>query len=235
MAVKGKGFDAPLDPVEDFNNKTTLPGSPAEDQIGHLDEEIAEFTDTVAMTAEERAARREELESESQPEQLELEGSQPEEPKMIRNGKMLAEFVRPHFEKEESGERFIGFEFSFALTPEHGEDGHLPSEVLEEWEHMRSGTGTRTQFEIVGQQTIAVGLVPDDEQSDLILVAASITHPALAKVQEKGSGKTTKIIRFSFRAVVNQREAIARFAVDHHGDTVWINMQRTQGNLYEQQ
>lgn len=200
MAVKGKGHEGPLDPVEDFGKPTTAPGSAAEQES----------------------------------KQLELEGTpKPDEPKAIRNGKMLAEFVRPHFQKEESGDRFVGFEFAFPLTKEHEENGHLPTEVLAEWKHMRKGNVKRTEVESVAQQTIAVGLVPDDPENDLILVAAAIEHPILANVEEKGSGKTKKVIRFSFRAVVDQVEQNARFAVDHHGDSVWISIQRTQGSLLE--
>jgi hypothetical protein len=207
MAVKGKGLGVPLDPVEDFNRPTTAPGSHAADQVGT-----------------------EQLEESKQ---LELEGAKPAEPKVIRDGKMLAQFVRPHFEKEESGDRFVGFEFAFPLTKEHEENGHLPAEVLQEWKHMRKGNVKRTEVASVAPQTIAVNLVPDNPRDDLILVAAAIGHPILANVEEKGSGKTQKVIRFSFRAVVDQVEQIARFAVDHHGDPVWISIQRTQGSLLE--
>jgi hypothetical protein len=202
MGVKGKRQDGPLDPVEDFAKPTTEPGSAAEQRLG-----VTESP------------------------QLELEGTKPDEPKAIRSGKMLAQFVRPHFEKEESGDRFVGFEFAFPLTKEHEENGHLPTEVLAEWKHMRKGNVKRTEVESVAQQTIAVGLVPDDPQNDLILVAAVIEHPVLANIEDKGSGKTQKVIRFSFRAVVDQVEQIARFAVDHHGDPCWISIQRTQPRL----
>ncbi len=217
MAVRGKDM-SPLNPVDDFSQPTTVPGSPAEEQVG------AEFEVGPA-----------EFEVGSEPEQpaLGLEGPpQPAEPKAIRNGKMLAQFVRPHFEKEESGDRFVGFEFAFPLTKEHEENGHLPAEVLAEWKHMRKGNVKRTEVESVAQQTIAVGLVPDDPENDLVLVAAMIEHPVLASIEEKGSGKLQKVIRFSFRAVVDQVEQIARFAVDHHGDPVWISLQRAQDNLF---
>lgn len=215
MAVKGKTFEGPLDPVEDFEKRTTVPGSVAEEEVGAIQEE----------TQEEEA-------TEPSP-QLELVPSTPDIPRSIRNGKMLADFVRPHFGKEESGDRFVGFEFSFPLTSEHEENGHLPSEVIDEWKHMRKGNVKRTEVKSVEPQTIAVGLVPDDPESDMILVSATIERPILASVQESGSGKTQQVIRLSFRAVVDQVEQIARFAVDHHGDPVWISVQRTQGSLLE--
>jgi len=220
MAVKGKGMP-PLDAVEDFSQPTTVPGSLAEEQVG-------------AEPAEEQVGEPEPEPGPGQQEQeqLNLGDSPPAEPKAIRNGKMLAQFVRPYFEKEESGDRFVGFEFAFPLTKEHEEDGHLPAEVLAEWKHLRKGNVKRTEVESVAQQTIAVGLVPDDPENDLTLVAAMIEHPVLANVEEKGSGKTQKVIRFSFRAVVDQVEQIARFAVDHHGDPVWLSMQRAQDSLF---
>jgi hypothetical protein len=206
---KGKrGDHLPLDPQEDFENPTTEPGSIAEEQVGK--DNVIEM------------------------EQLPLEGvPQPDEPKVIRDGKMLCSFVKPHFEKEEDGDRYVGFEFSFPLTPAHEESGHLPAEVMREWDHMKNGNSSVTvvRFGISEPQTVAIGLVPGDATNDLILVAAAIENPTLAYVNESGSGKRNKVIRFSFRAVVDQNETIARFAVDHHGDDVWISLQRTQGSL----
>ncbi len=215
MAVRGKGM-APLDALEDFSNPTTAPGSPAEEELGvesALDSEITE----------------EEQAEESPQEELPMD--QPDTPKAIRDGKMLCEFVRPHFSKEEAGDRYVGFEFSFPLTKEHEENGHLPGEVIEEWQHMRNGNVKRTDVMSIDPQTIAIGLVPDNAADDLILVAAKIEKPVLTIVEEKGSGKKGKVIRLSFRAVVDQVEQVAKFAVDHHGDSVWINLQRTQGSL----
>lgn len=169
-------------------------------------------------------------------EQQDLPMDMPEVPKVVRNGKMLAEFVRPHFEKEEAGDRWVGFEFAFPLTIEHEKpenEGCLPTEVFEEWQHIKLGNVTLIKVTSVESQTLAVGLVPDDSEHDLILTNAVITHPVLQIVEEKGKGKGKKVVRFSFRAVVPQIEGIARFAVDHHGDPVWINLQRAQETLFE--
>lgn len=96
---------------------------------------------------------------------------------------------------------------------------------------MREGNVSLSKVESIEPQTITIGLVPDDPKSDLVLTAAMIDKPILAKVEEKGSGKKSKIIRFTFRAVVEQTNETARFAVDHHGEDVWISIDRTQGSL----
>lgn len=171
----------------------------------------------------------------AEPEQQELgiEDSEPEEPEPIREGKMFCEFVRPIFRMDTDGVRYVGHEFAILLTPKHEDNGHLPSEVVREWRHVREGNTKRTEVKSIEPQTIAVGLVPDDKDNDMMLVGAFIEHPILAEVEVKGKGATNKMIRFTFRAFLEQTPKHAKFATDHYGDPVWISMQRTQGSLLE--
>ena len=209
-------------------------GKPAEDSHRPLDQEQDFNTPTVEP--ESTAAHNNPQLVEEQNPQLELPGTpEPDNPKVIRDGKMLAKFVRPHFEKEEDGDRYVGFEFAIPLTKDHEQNGHLPSEVLAEWDHMKNGNSSATgvRFNVTAAQTVAVGLMPGDPDSDLILVAAAMENSTLQYVNESGSGKRQQVIRLSFRAVVDQTEEAAKFAVDHHGDDVWISIQRTQGSLIE--
>jgi len=228
---KGKGHEGthlPLDPNEDFSNPLAVPGSEADGLVGHNEpeeqssEEIEEIVQDIA---------------EGTTEQLELPGAQADVPKVIRNGKMLAQFVKPHFEKEEGGDRYVGFEISLPLTPEHEENGHLPNEVIKEWQHFRNGNVKRTEIRAIAAQTITIALVPDnnpdDHEMEITLTAAAVKKLILAAVMEKGSGISREVVRLSFRAIVEQTPNLANFAVNHHGDPVWFSMQRTQGSLLE--
>jgi len=246
----GKRGIGPLDAEMDFEEPTTKPGSVAANENvgtnGHeqtteetpeqTPEELAaaaaaeeELDITGGTTHEEEAA----AEEEEEPEQLELGGVAIDTPQVIRNGKMLCEFVRPHFERAEDGSRFVGFEFSSPLIEAHKDV--LPPEVVREWDHMREGNVSYVKVESVEAQTIAIGIVPDDEVNDLLLISAIIQRPILAKIEEKGSGKKQRVIRFSFRAVVDQTDTIAQFAVEHHGDAVWISIRKPQGELFSAQ
>jgi len=228
MAVRGKGM-GPLDPVEDFQKPTVVPGSPAADALPEAAEEAEEEFGGPTLVEDS-----EEAEETSEAEQLEIPGTQTVEPPVIRDGKMLAEFVRPHFDKEEGGDRYVGFEISLALTPAHDSNGHLPAKILEEWLHMRNGNSKRIDVTGVDAQTIAIGLVSNDPESDLILVAAAIQNPVLAVVKDTGSGKSKTVIRLKFKAVVELEKNFSDFAVNHFGDPIWFSIQRTQGSLLEE-
>jgi len=202
---------AGIGPVEDdFFEPNVIPGTEAAEM---LSEQAAEAG----------------TEDTEQAEQLELEGTQVDVPLVVRNNKLLCEFVRPHFERDSDGARSVGFEFSFPLVTAHQD--YLPREILMEWDHLRQGNASLVKCRGVRPQNVTIGLVPDDPDNDLILVAARIERPVLAEVEEKGSGKKSKVIRLTFRAVVDQIDAVARFAVDHHGDVVWISLETTQGSL----
>src|SRR5256885_15152724 len=130
MPVKGQGFQGPLDPVEDFGQ----PLHPIADVLaaykaGMLAESPELHHIESCSTCQEVLSAMEAPHEEDEGQQLVLEGTAaPDTPKVIRNGKMLCEYVRPHVKKEESGTRHIALEFSFPLTPEHAENGNLPIE-----------------------------------------------------------------------------------------------------------
>lgn len=168
------------------------------------------------------------------PEQLAMDAGNQEsdQPQPIQHGKMLAQFVQVVMEKEEDGTRYLGFEFSFPLTLQHEKDGHLPGEVVDEWKHIRKSGATLVRFE-VPPQTIAVGLVPDNKEDDLMLVAAEIRRPTLDVVEETGSGKTQKVVRFKFRAFVEADKKFWDFTFNHFGESVWLSLKKTQASLLE--
>jgi hypothetical protein len=225
MAVKGKTFEGPLDPVEDFNNPTTVPGSPADAEVGHdeeLEAEAQEFAETVATPADERT-----------PTQQELPGTEtvPDAPQVIRNKQMLVKFVEAIMARDTDDNALLKMKFSFMLTPEH--EAYLPSEVVEAWNIVKQGHCKRYDIIEVPPQTIEVNLVPDDEGAppDLKILSATIEKPSLQFIEESGSGKNKSGIRFSFLAIMDRDVAPTEFAIKFDGDDVWLAMGSTQGRL----
>lgn len=220
MGVKGQGLGRPLDPVEDFNTPTTLPGSPAEEQVGRSEEEEAqEFAEAVALPREERQAT--------------LPGTEtaPDTPQVIRNKQMLVKLVETKLIRDKNDAPLLRFKFSFMLTPEHEE--YLPSEVVAAWNIVKQGHCNRYDITEVPPQTLTVNLVPDDESTppDLKLVSAIIDKPSVEVIEESGSGKNKTGIRFSFYIIIDRDPDPLDFGCKHDGDAVWIAMGDTQLNL----
>lgn len=222
MAVKGKTFEGPLDPVEDFNQPTTVPGSVADEQVGKsLEEQAQDFSDVVATPASER-----------EPQQQQLPGTEsaPDTPQVIRNKQMYAEFVEAVLARDTDDSPLLKLKFSFMLTPEHEE--YLPGEVVEAWKIVKQGHCKRYDIREVSPQTITVNQVPDDgDVADVKIVSAAIERPSLQVIEESGSGKNKTGIRFSFVAITDRDDDATEFAIHHDGDGVWIAMQATEPKL----
>jgi hypothetical protein len=222
MPVKGKTFEGPLDPVEDFNKPTTAPGSLAEEQVGKSIEEQAQaFADAVATPASER-----------EPQQQQIPGTEstPDTPQVIRNKQMFAEFVEATLSRDKDDAPLLKLKFSFMLTPEHEE--YLPSEVVEAWNIVKQGHCKRYDIIEMPPQTITINQVPDDEPvTDVKIVGAVIERPSVQIIEESGSGKNKTGIRFSFVAITGRDNEPTEFAIQHDGDGVWITMQATEPKL----
>jgi hypothetical protein len=219
MAVKGKTFDGPLDPVEDFNQPTTVPGSPASEQIGKsIEEQAQDFADKVAGPRE--------------PEQQMLPGveSVPDTPQFIRNKQMFADFVEAVLARDKDDGPLLKLKFSFMLTPEH--EAYLPGEVVGAWRIVKMGGCKRYDIIDMPPQTITINEVPDDEEvTDVKIVSAVIEKPSLQFIEESGSGKNKSGIRFSFTAVTGRDDDPMEFAIQHDGDGVWITLAATEPKL----
>jgi hypothetical protein len=225
MGVRGHGHrHLPLDPQEDFDKPTTVPGSPAsEEEVGHSDEEQAqEFTDAVAAPAD--------------PTQQDLPGLAvvPDTPQVIRNKQMFVDFVEAILARDKNDAPLLKLKFSFMLTPEH--ENYLPPEVIKAWKIVKQGDCKRFDIIEVPPQTITVNEVPDDEGTppDLKIVSAVIERPSLQVIEESGSGKNKTGIRFSFLAITDRTEEPTEFAIRHDGDGVWITMGPTEPTLLKE-
>lgn len=159
------------------------------------------------------------------------EAAPAERPQVVRGDLMLAEFVKPHYTKDKEGQRFVELEFSFGLTREHA--GKIPPQVEDAWKFIKRGINKTMGSIEIDPHVVAVHLAPD-EKPEVSLLFASITHGALATIEEKGSGEAKDVIRFSFRVRTEVEGNVCEFADNQFGTAVWIRMQEAQGRLKEQ-
>lgn len=145
----------------------------------------------------------------------------------IQGDKMLAKFVRPHFDMEED-DRIIELEFSIALSDAHR--ALVDSEILAGWEFIEKHNPKGVFGIDVPPQTIDLFLSPN-EDAELHLTAAEVTQAKLSLVEKTGDGKTEKIMRLQFRLVTELMKNITTFATTQYGNAVWIRMGAAQGVL----
>jgi hypothetical protein len=171
------------------------------------------------------------LERDESPAQQKLpEVGEPEKPKVVRGGRMLAKFVRAHFDRDGKDRAVAALEVSFPLTPEH--KGQLPTQVAKQWQNIKDGGVTSITVRDIPPQTIGISLLPDDKE-DLILVAALIEKATLALKVEKGKGKTLETIRYSFRISTERSKEVVKFCTTYDGSEIWITSKKTQTSLLD--
>jgi hypothetical protein len=170
-----------------------------------------------------------EKEKKEKPAQQELPNvGKPETPKVVRAGRMLAHFVRAHFDRDGKDRAVAVLEVSFPLTPEH--KGMLPSQVEKQWKNIKDGGVTSVTVRDIPAQTVNISLLPDGSD-DLVLVGALIQKATLALKVEKGKGKEVEVIRYSFRISTERSKEIIKFATTYDGSEIWITSKRTQASL----
>jgi hypothetical protein len=161
------------------------------------------------------------------PEQATLPGLPAETPKPVRGNQMMAHFIGPKFDRVK-GEPMIGLDFSFPLTSDHEE--LLPKDIREGWLTVTWNLCDRYRIKSIPAHTVYITIVPDDKH-DLELVGAEIRNIWLAHVQEKGAGQAKKVVRLSFRVVVERTKAIRDFVWANDGEFCWLELVETQGKL----
>lgn len=155
---------------------------------------------------------------------------QEEMPAAIVKGRVAVNFLRPHFEYDAKlDKRTVGIELSMELRDEH--ETFVPKEVKKFWQVVKHGGVKSLSLTEIGLQYIELGLAPEGDDRDLELKAAEIEKAALTVVEEKGSGESTEVIRFSFRVIAVLDPDLEKFACRHFGKTMWLKMQAVQGSL----
>lgn len=150
-------------------------------------------------------------------------------PKTVIGNRLLAEYVKPHYDRDKEGDRFVAMEFSFGLTKDHA--GKLPESVDDAWKFIRKGINRTIGSIEIAPHLVHVYLASDVQSPEISMLFTDITHGALAVVEERGSGKSSEVIRYSFRVRVPVDEGICSFADNSFGNTVWLEMEEAQRKL----
>jgi hypothetical protein len=157
----------------------------------------------------------------------------PAEPKtLVQDERMAASYVKPHFDRNKKGDRFVSLEVSMHLTKDH--DGMMPKQIEQGWDFL--GKEGYKRLDVIGVKPHAVKffLTSKDADAALEIPAAKVTHVSLQVIEEKGTGKANKIIRLSFRLKVQLSRDVAHFSEWNFGDNYWIELAEAQGNLLEE-
>lgn len=159
----------------------------------------------------------------TQPELLDV----PAQPKAVRNGCIMMQYLEPKY-REGEDERLLTLHLSFPLSEDHA--GHLPKKIEEAWRFMiESGdkmhvvTGVRPQ-----SMTFFTDPGAEEDKPLFKLSQGSMTSVKLIRVVEKGKGKRREYIRLSFGIEIDAAEDTTNFATTSFGGAFWCE-------LYEQQ
>jgi hypothetical protein len=139
--------------------------------------------------------------------------------------------VLPHYKEDKNGDRVIEMEFSFPLTPEHR--GQLPDGVEDAWRYASSKNHPSAEVTGIPGQVVTVWDAPDRGKDDYLLhlEMAAIIKAKVRRIEEKGKGHVKTIIRFSFRLLVDVEKENCKFADNHFGKMLWLEMDEKQGKL----
>lgn len=169
------------------------------------------------------------------PVKKELE-AQAEPAPVVRNGYIVANFVKPHLERNKDDKAFIAFELSFPLTDEHKNHGLLPARIIEGWNALAKHGFDKVSVPDVPAQIVELALAPDaiEKQTCLKLPFAEIEKVSISVIQAKGSGAEKDETRLLFRAKTELDMENWRFAKAHFAHTIWLKMGLAQGSLLEE-
>lgn len=162
---------------------------------------------------------------------IHVETREPE--KLVRNRRMLVTYVKPHFDRNKKGHRYVALEVSQVLSPEH--DGLLAKPIADAYNDIAKKNRKRVDLINIKQQAAKFYTTYDDSNPSLEILAAKVTHVSLQVIEEKGTGKANKVIRLSFRLRVPLSRDVAHFSEWTFGDAYWLRMQEAQGNLLEEE
>jgi hypothetical protein len=174
--------------------------------------------------------RREPSSPESEPTQESLPGAEAEStPAPSVNGnKCVAHFVRLRPDQNE-GERFLAFEMALQLSEEVAKI--LPPLFQDAWATLSDDAAIR-RLDLSTDEPIdwEIYVMPEDP-SPAVLPAVIPSKVRVQSVEETGSGKGRQIIRLSFSIVIPMDVTIGRWALDHYGDLVWLQVEETNRRL----
>jgi len=150
-------------------------------------------------------------------------------PITVVNGRLLANYVRPHFTRDKIDDRYIGLEFAVKLTEAH--KTILPEKVLDAWRFVADGGGEGVSDLPIKPQTVRIYSTSDGKEEEAMIVGALVEHAKVGIVEERGKGEAVKYTRYSFRLVDERSKNLLAFACWNDGKDVWLDMKPTQASM----
>lgn len=157
----------------------------------------------------------------------------PKEPeKLVENDRMKVSYVKPHFDRNKKGNRFVSLECSQVVTALHKD--LLPELIIDGWEDLAKKNRKRIDLINVPSQMAKFYLAHDIGEAALEIPAARVTHVSLEVIEETGTGKANKVIRLRYRLRVPLSRDVAHFSEWNFGDQYYLVMDEAAGdNLLE--
>src|SRR5258707_14864348 len=135
----------------------------------------------------------------------------PKEPeKLVENDRMKVSYVKPHFDRNKKGNRFVSLECSQVVTALHKD--LLPELIIDGWEDLAKKNRKRIDLINVPSQMAKFYLAHDIGEAALEIPAARVTHVSLEVIEETGTGKANKVIRLRYRLRVPLSRDVAHFS-----------------------
>jgi hypothetical protein len=158
--------------------------------------------------------------------------SEPAQPQPVRGELFLAQYVRPHYDRDKDDKRFVALEFSLPLTKAHSKI--VPDMVRKFWKQLSDGGAKKMGDIEVDPHIVVIYLAPDDKPW-LTIDVAEICRANLSVVEETGSDAAKDVIRYSFRVRHESdgpvNENLREFADTKFGDSCWLKCTEIQGKL----
>jgi len=145
----------------------------------------------------------------------------PKEPeKLIENKRMKVSYVKPHFDRNKKGNRYVALELSQVVTADHKD--YLPDLMTDGWKDLVKKNRKRIDLINVPAQSAKFYMTSDIDEHALEIPAARVTHVSLQVIEEKGTGKANKVVRLSYRLRVPLSRDVAHFSEWNFGDQYFV-------------
>lgn len=149
-------------------------------------------------------------------------------PPSVNGKKCVAHFVRLRPEQDE-GQRFLHFEMALQLSQEVTEI--LPEIFQDAWSTLSNDSAIkRLDLACEDPMNWNIYLEPGDE-APATLIGLVPRKVRVQSVEETGSTKSRQVIRLSFAIVIPQDYILARWALENHGNLVWLEVEETNRRL----
>jgi hypothetical protein len=147
----------------------------------------------------------------------------------IQNDRIAATYVGMGLARDKKDEKLVFVEFALTMTKLHAD--YVPEKVADAFKWLERTDNKSIVVNHVEAQTVDIFETPKEKKPALRVVGADVLKATVAMIEENGKGKTKRVIRFSFRLLVERSEEVIEFAAWRDEETFWLKMGDTQGSI----